>query len=300
VTATTNAGPGSGVGDDGASLLLRRLDLQRLDPLTFRSHLGPAEPARLYGGEVAAQAVMAAQATVPEGRHAHSVHAHYLSPGDARAPVVYRVRVARDGRSFSSRTVEAFQDGRQIFVLSASFQGEQDGIAHQLPADCPGVDLPGPEECGPGPEPRRTWLEGLMSRLPIEVRFVDEEPALDGSLGVVPRVRAYLRVQGRLPEVPLLHTAGVTYLSDMLMISAALIPHEVAIDDPRLFTATITHSVWFHAPSRADSWLLYDVEGSWAGGGRTLSRGRIYDADGFLCATTAQEGLVRYRPEAAR
>ncbi|WP_158604382.1 acyl-CoA thioesterase [Nocardioides mangrovicus] len=261
--------------------------------------MGAPERLRLYGGEVAAQAVMAAAATVPPDRRMHSLHAHYLDAGDSRLPVLYRVRVARDGRSFSSRSVEAFQDGRQIFALSASFQCEQDGLSHQLPADCPGVDLPGPEDCGTGNEPLRAWADGVMTRLPVELRFVDDGPLLDSSLGVAPRIRAYFRVRGSLPDDLPVHEAGLTYLSDLLMISAALVPHKLSIHDPRLFTATITHSVWLHAPLRADAWQLYDVEGSWAGGGRTLSRGRVYDADGFLCATTSQEGLARYSPHEA-
>ena len=294
MTATTQAP--TGTHSDEVAPLLQRLELKEIEPLRYRSHVGRSEPPRLYGGEVAAQAVMAAAATVPDERHVHSMHAHYLLPGDAAVPVLYRVRVAREGRSFSSRTVEAFQGGQQIFALSASFQGDEHGLAHQLSSDCPGVDLVGPEDCGPGAEPHRSWAEGVMSRLPVELRFVDDGPALEASLGVSPRIRAYFRVRGRLPDEPLVHAAGLTYLSDLLMISAALLPHELSIHDPRLFTATITHSVWLHAPLRADSWLLYDVEGSWAGGGRTLSQGRVYDADGFLCATTTQEGLVRYRP----
>jgi acyl-CoA thioesterase II len=276
--------------------LLSRLDLERLDPATFLSGVHPSPTPRLYGGEVAAQALVAAAATVPDDRHVHSMHAHYLAPGDASTPVLYKVRVGRDGRSFSSRSVEAVQRDEQIFSLSASFQVDQLGLTHELPADCPGVDLPGPDECGLGDGAHREWVEGLMRRLPVELRFVDDGPSLDARLGVTPRIRAYFKVRGELGEGRGVHAAALIYLSDLLMISAALIPHELPAYDPRVFSATITHSVWLHAPMRADSWLLYDVQGSWAGGGRTLSQGRVYDADGFLCATTAQEGLVRYRP----
>lgn len=283
---------------EAAAPLLSRLDLEQLEPLTFRSRVAPAASPRLYGGEVAAQAVVAAGATVAPDRFVHSLHAHYLAPGDSRDPVLYRVRVGRDGRSFSSRTVEAFQRGEQIFALTASFQRDQDGPRHQMPADCPGVDLPGPEACAMLDVSRRAWAEGLMERLPVELRFVDDGPSLDGALGVMPRIRAYFRVRGELRADRRVNAAGLTYLSDLLMISAALLPHELSIHDPRMFNATITHSVWLHAPVRADQWLLYDVEGPWAGGSRTLSQGRAYDADGFLCATTAQEGLVRYRSDA--
>lgn len=276
--------------------LLSRLELERVEPFTYRSRVHPSPSPRLYGGEVAAQALMAAAATVPEDRHVHSLHAHYLAPGDASSPVLYKVRSGRDGRSFSSRSVEARQGGAEIFSLSASFQEDQVGLSHELPADCPGVDLPGPDECGLGDPAHRAWVEGLMQRLPVEIRFVDDGPGLDARLGVTPRIRAYFKVRGELGEARRVQAAALTYLSDLLMISAALIPHELRAYDPRVFTATITHSVWLHAPMRADAWLLYDVQGSWAGGGRTLSQGRIYDADGFLCATTAQEGLVRYRP----
>jgi acyl-CoA thioesterase-2 len=277
------------------------LGIERLGGHLFRRTPRPPFEARIFGGEIAGQAVVAAGRTVPRDRLVHSAHAYFLRPGDPRAPLTYRVLPGRDSRSFSSRRVEAVQHGDVVFELAASFQRPEDGFAHQVPqprAPDPG-ELP-PALDGVTAEPAdHAWLEHLQRTRSVELRFPEPPPRLTVRHGgtAEPRQRAWLRSTDPLPDDPVLQAGALTYVSDLLLLSAALSPHGMAIGDPDLQFASLDHSVWFHTPHRLDDWLLYEQEGTWAGGGRALCRGHMYDQAGTLVATLAQEGLLRRRPQ---
>jgi len=275
------------------------LHLERLETYLFRGRSQPGKTTRTFGGEVAGHAVVAAGNTVPADRAIHSAHAHFLLPGDSGHPVVYRVDPVRDGGSFATRRVEAIQHGRVIFHLTASFQRAEDGMSHQVPT----LDAPPPEDVAPIEDVLRDdpvnleWIQALLRRSPVQLRFPEEPPRVTVARGqsAPPRQRLWIRSSRPLPDEPLTHAAALVYTSDHLLLSAALGPHQLTIQDPNLQFATIDHTVWFHAPCRADDWFMYDQEGFWAGSGRALCRGSIFDRTGKLCATIMQEGLLRRR-----
>jgi acyl-CoA thioesterase-2 len=264
------------------------LDLEQIEDLVFRgrSREGVTET-RVFGGEVAGQALVAAARTVDPGRTVHSLHAYFLRPGDPTRPILYQVDPIRDGKSFTTRRVLGIQHGEAIFTLSASFQVHEDGLQHQVPVldAAPPEDLPAADTV-PG---REDWF----ARFPIELRFPDGAPGPGGS--PEPRQLTWMRSPERLPDDPALHACAATYFSDLLLLSTALRPHQRVLGDPRLQMASLDHAVWFHAPFRADDWLCYQQEGPWAGGGRALCQGRLFDRAGVLVATVMQEGLIRVR-----
>lgn len=270
------------------------LALEQLEPTLFRSRPQSGQSLRIFGGEVAAQAVMAAAATVDADRPIHSIHTYYLLPGDTSQAVVYRVSVERDGGSFSNRSVTALQDGQVIFTMSASFQTVRPGLQHQVPQ----LDAPAPENLAvpsvtfaddPG---TMSWLEGLTQRIPVDLRFPEKIHRVDRQ-GGKPAIRAWMRLAEALEDDRPAQTAGLVYLSDLFMLSTALRAHDYRIDDPAIQFATVDHSVWFHAPCRADTWFMYEIESDWTGHGRAMCRGRIFDRAGRLCASTVQEGTFR-------
>jgi len=238
--------------------------------------------ARVYGGQVIAQALVAAQRTVP-GRSPHSLHAYFLLGGDPAEPILFEVERVRDGRSFSTRRVTASQRGEPIFVLSASFQIAEDGPEHQTPAP----EAPPPEQIvdpqaalAAMPDPARKRLQALFDRIrPIEFRPID--------------MRRYAPLRAPLPDDPMLHTAALAYLSDMTLLDTALVAHGHAIFDGRHQVASLDHALWLHRPCRADEWLLYAQDSPSAGGARALTRGMLFSRDGALVASVAQEGLIR-------
>lgn len=279
--------------------ITERVRPERLGPLSFRgpAHAGP--PSRTYGGEVAGQAVVAAGLTVPEDRAIHSAQTMFIAPGDTSLPVDYRVEEVRDGRSFTTRYVEAEQRGRTIFSMSASFQVAEESLEHQeVHHDAPGPEeTPTPEEMfADHPESLR-WIDWLTERVGLDVRFPFPPSRLRAGQGTPgpPRQQVWIRARRRTDGTALERSAAVAYLSDILLLSAALGPHGVTFDSGRLQFATITHSVWFHAPLRVDEWFLYDQRSDWAGRARALCRGEMYDGSGRLCASTVQEGLLRLR-----
>lgn len=283
---------------DGIISLQQILDLEQIELRVFRGRTRPTDMTRVFGGEVAGQALVAAGRTVPAERRVHSLHAYFLRPGDPKTPILYEVDALRDGRSFTTRRVVAIQHGEPIFNLSASFHIAEPGVAHQVPA----LVAPDPETLPPGEQAldatddrTREWFAQVRARFPVEVRFPDEPPRLATGRGErpPPRQRVWLRA-GRLPpDDPLLHQCAVTYLSDLFLLASALPPHGTLIDDAGVQMASLDHAVWFHAKFRADDWLLYDQEGTWAGGGRALCQGRVFDRDGGLVASVMQEGLIR-------
>ena len=259
---------------------------------------GGAAGERAFGGAVVAQSLAAAARTVGEDRPVHSLHAYFVRPGDPCAPVDLRVTRVRDGGSYTTREVSAEQGGAAILVLSASFSRTGTGPEHQVPAlrATPPQALPRPEEALAGaPEAARAWLDWLDRRHPFDFRFDGPLPrvAAGRSEPAEPRQRFWFRSREALPADPLAHAVALAYATDMLLLATTVAPHATVIGAPGLATASLDHAVWFHRPARADDWLYCEQESTWAGGGRAMCSGRVFDPDGRLVATVAQEAMVR-------
>lgn len=278
--------------------LIELLDLEKIEDNLFRGTQPDTLLQRVFGGQVAAHALVAATNTVDAEYVVHSMHSYFLRPGDTKVPIVYDVDPLRDGRSFATRRVVARQHGRPIYFLTASFQKSEVGLEHQdampdvPPAeDCPNLgELFGRRSAKHSDEWEREWAA-------LEVRWAgDSRP--DGQLDATvhpAQARLWIRVNGELPDDPLLHQAAFTYASDMTLLGATLVPHGVHISSPSIQAASLDHTIWFHRPFRADEWWLYDQASPSASGGRGLAYGRVFTRDGTLVATVAQEGLIRHR-----
>ena len=246
---------------------------------------------RIFGGQVAGQALIAAGRTTAEGWPVHSLHAYFLRPGDPTIPVVYEVERIRDGRSFATRRVRAIQHGQAIFHLSASFHRTEPGVDHQfpMPAAPPPRALPTfRERMAPWADQMGDWYTRPR---PIDTRYVEDPPRHRDPRP--PRQQVWFRADGTLADDPLLHACVVAYASDMSLLDSVLLPHGISWDDPTFMGASLDHAMWFHRPFRADEWLLYDQESPSAYGGRGLGRGEIFQEDGRLVVSVVQEGLVR-------
>lgn len=285
-----------------ADALVGILDVDPIELNFFRGIATPGGRGRSFGGQVIAQALMAAIRTVPEERPAHSLHGYFMRPGDATAPVLYQVERDRDGRSFSTRRVIAIQNGQPILNLAASFHVIEEGLAHQDPMpDVPAPeDLPGEEElaaahAGELPEGFLRWLR--IPR-PVEIRPVTPRPPFIRE--PMPGQSFWFRVPGHIGDDPALHRAALAFASDFGLLGTAAHAHGKAFGDPDMQFASLDHALWFHGPIRADEWLLYTMHSPWSGGARGFNRGRIFTRDGRLAANVAQEGLIRQikpRPE---
>ncbi|MEU6985444.1 acyl-CoA thioesterase II [Streptomyces sp. NPDC046324] len=276
--------------------LLDLLDLEQIEQNLFRGQSRSAVVPRVFGGQVAAQALVAAGRTVPEDRLAHSLHAYFLRAGDPGAPIVYTVDRIRDGRSFTTRRVVAVQHGRPIFHLSASFQTYEEGLEHQyeMPAAPDPESLPTAAEMLPRHLPADVAARLVEARAAVDLRYADTPPW--GSVGEPrePRSQVWFRTNGKLADDPLLHVCLATYVSDMTLLDSVLLAHGRggwAVGD--VVGASLDHAMWFHRPFRADEWLLYDQESPSASGGRGLGQARIYTQDGQLAISVIQEGVVR-------
>ncbi len=275
--------------------LVHLLDLEPIEVDIFRGQRAEESLQRVFGGQVAGQALVAAGRTVPADRPVHSLHAYFLRPGDPSVPIVYEVDRIRDGRSFTTRRVVAVQHGRAIFNLAASFQVREDGLEHATPMP----DVPGPEglerlETRMAPyasEPLGAWF---TRRRPIDVRYLGDPPRVAQDTGRrEPRSRVWMRADGRLPDDPLLHVCSVTFASDLTLLDSTLLAHGRAWGTGDVVGASLDHAMWFHRPFRADEWWLYDQESPWTGASRGLARGSIYTRDGQLAVSVVQEGLLR-------
>jgi acyl-CoA thioesterase-2 len=277
--------------------LVSILDLEELEINIFRGRSPKEDRQRVFGGQVAGQALVAAGRTVEQGV-LHSLHAYFLRPGDPKIPILYEVDRIRDGKSFTTRRVVAIQHGEAIFHLSASFQRPEPGLEHQIPMP----KTPGPEELPAGkgrfakipqemPEDIRKWLQRPR---PIEIRPV--EP-LDYSKPEKrpPHQRVWIRADGKLPDDLMLHQCVVAYASDMTLLDTAILPHAITFFDSRFQVASLDHAMWFHRPFRADEWLLYAQESPSASGARGFTQGRLFTQDGILVVSVVQEGLIRMR-----
>ncbi|WP_030563419.1 acyl-CoA thioesterase [Streptomyces aureocirculatus] len=279
--------------------LLDLLDLERVEEDIFRGRSRSALVPRVFGGQVAAQALVAAGRTVPEERPAHSLHAYFLRPGDPGAPIVYTVDRIRDGRSFTTRRVVAVQHGQPIFHLSASFQTYEEGLDHQdrMPSAPDPETLPTAAEALPRDLPPDVARRLIESRAAVDLRYADAPPWATAGRPREPHSQVWFRTNGKLGDADagsLLHVCLATYVSDMTLLDSVLLAHGRggwAVGD--VVGASLDHAMWFHRPFRADEWLLYDQESPTAGGGRGLGQGRIWTRDGRLAVTVIQEGVVR-------
>jgi acyl-CoA thioesterase-2 len=276
------------------SHLIDLLDLEYIEEDIFRGRQAQESLQRVFGGQVAGQALVAAGRTVPTDRPVHSLHAYFLRPGDPSIPIVYEVDRIRDGRSFTTRRVVAIQHGKAIFNLSASFQLVEQGWDHTTPMP----DVPRPERLETlqkRMEPYKHELGGWYSRpRPIDVRYVGDPPRVAKDKGRhEAENRVWMRADGRLPDDPLLHVCAVTFASDMTLLDSVLMVHGRSWGSGDVVGASLDHAMWFHRPFRADEWFLYDQTSPWTGAGRGLARGSIYTADGHLAVSVMQEGLIR-------
>ncbi|MCF8587297.1 acyl-CoA thioesterase [Gordonia liuliyuniae] len=277
--------------------ITERIALTQVAPLRFRGGIHPGPSTRTFGGEVAGQAVLAAHHTVAIDRQIHSASMHFLLPGDTTAPVEFTVEPTRDGGSFSTRHVHAIQNHRVIFTMTASFQRDDTGLTHQIPT----LDAPAPTSLPPVVDlltddvDSTRWAQWLFGSLDVEARFPELplRAALARGQDTAPTQSVWLRARRAISESAADRAGALTYLSDVLLIATALGSHATEIDLNTVRMSTLSHRIWFHAQLSVDDWFLYDQSSRWAGNGRALCRGEIFDTQGRLCATTVQEGLIR-------
>ncbi len=281
---------------DTVARLLTVLDLASTDARTtediFTGVSQHMPLGRVFGGQVLAQAIVAAERTVDEGRAAHSMHGYFLRPGDSTRGMTFSVDRIHDGRSFSTRRTQAFQDGVPIFSMISSFETDAVGIEHHDPMP---TGIPTPEELG-----NDDGLEGLhpMSRRhfdgsPIEIRHVSSPiyARVDGEH--VPHQAVWIRTRGELPDDRRLHRAALAYMSDLTIQESVLRAHGISWGTPGLKVASLDHAMWWHRPARVDRWMLYVQQSPSAQAGRGLAAGRIFTREGLLVASVAQEIMVR-------
>lgn len=273
--------------------LVNLLDLERVENEIFRGRATDEDRQRVYGGQVAGQALVAASRTVKAEYSVHSLHSYFLRPGAPGVPIVYTVDHPRDGRSFVTRRVKAIQNGEVIFTLSASFHRHETGFEHQF--DAP-LDVPDPESLPDFHTRMRPWKDemGEWYDRPraLDTRICNLSPT-DRSRPQPPFQNVWVKANGVLPDDPVLHACVVTYLSDMTVLDTSLLPHSTGPINRSSYMASLDHAMWFHRPFRADDWLLYAQDSPSASGGRGLGRGLIYNRAGHLVVSVVQEGLIR-------
>lgn len=274
--------------------LVQLLDLEAIEVNLFRGRSPDESRQRVFGGQVAGQALVAAARTIDEsGRLVHSLHAYFLRPGDPNVPILYEVDRIRDGRSFSTRRVVAIQHGQAIFNLQASFHVAEPGPDHQLLMP---EGIPAPEglpdfmtRMEPYAEQMGEWFDRPR---PIDLRHIDGDPmSRKGNPSTTQRV--WMRADGSLPDDPVLHACIVTYASDMTLLDTTVLPFGLDWNSPGMQMASVDHAMWFHRPFRADDWLLYDQEAVSTSSARGMARGSIFTRDGLLAVSVVQEGLAR-------
>jgi acyl-CoA thioesterase-2 len=282
---------------DPVSSMLAVLDLAASDARTTEdiftgvSQFMPL--GRVFGGQVLAQSIVAASRTVTEGRIAHSMHGYFLRPGDASQGITFAVDRIHDGRSFSTRRTQAYQDGVPIFSMISSFQDVDPGLEHQEPMP---ADIPTPDEL-PTAEDSLAGLHPMSKRfyrdLPVDLRHIPSPIYLSVEGARAPRQAVWMRARRALPDDPALHRAALAYLSDLTIQESILRAHGVSWSTPGIKVASLDHGMWWHRPGRVDDWLLYVQESPSARGGRGLAQGRIYARTGELLASVAQEITIR-------
>ncbi|NNC60297.1 MAG: acyl-CoA thioesterase II [Erythrobacter sp.] len=263
---------------------------------------------RVFGGQVIAQALQAAQTSVTDGKQAHSLHAYFLRGGKEGPPIEYRIERDFDGRSFANRRVVASQENEDgsstpILNLTASFQAPENGMEHD---DAPMPDVPAPEDLRTDMEVRREIADKLGDGLgdpqrammlrprPIDMRTCDRLHWMNREPSE-PRAHSWFRTVAPLPDDPQLHRAVISYASDYTLLGTSALPHGLSWMRGELVGASLDHAIWFHRPARADEWLLYATQAPWSGSGRGMNLGRIFNREGQLVASVAQEGMMRQR-----
>lgn len=278
--------------------LLDLLNLERIEDNLYRGQSRDLGGKSVFGGQVIGQALVAAARTVTTGEP-HSLHAYFLRPGDMNLPIVYEVDHSRDGRTFTSRRVQAIQHGQPILSMMASFQKPEPGLEHQVPMP----DVPPPEKLLSQQELVEQWSQGpnalserqrdILGRV-VAIEFKPTAPVHPRLQHArAPQQAIWFRAAGRLPDDPLLHRCVMAYASDFNLLSTALLPHGKSWLGGELVLASIDHAIWFHRDVRADDWLLYAMDSPSSQGGRGLSRAGIFDRQGRLVASVAQENLMR-------
>ncbi len=276
--------------------LLALLELESLEVNLFRGLSPDEDRQRVFGGQVAAQALVAAGRTVGADRGVHSLHSYFLRPGDPNVPIIFDVDRIRDGKSFTTRRVVAIQHGRAIFNLAASFQVAEAGPDHQDPMP----DVPDPDVLPTFKERIEPYLERLgadfaewlVRERPIDSRPVDDPRWLDPKPRP-PEQDVWIKANGVLPDDPLMQACVVAYASDLTLLDTAMLPHAISYKEDHYMIASLDHAMWFHRPFRADDWLLYHQKSPSAAGARGLAEGAIFRRDGVLAVTVIQEGLMR-------
>ncbi|MCC6158308.1 MAG: acyl-CoA thioesterase II [Deltaproteobacteria bacterium] len=278
--------------------LLSVLELERIEDTIFRGTSMDLGFGNIFGGQVLGQSLSAAIRTVPADRHVHSLHGYFMRPGDPARPIIYQVDCIRDGKSFTTRRVVAIQKGDAIFSMAASFQVAEQGFEHQdiMP------DIPGPEGYASEyelvnrfidriPEPIRA---NLTAERPIEIRPIDPMNPFAPEKKPAHRF-SWFRASERLPDDPMVHRYLLAYASDFGLIQTSMNPHGHTFFEPSMHVASLDHALWFQRDFRMDEWLLYAMHSPTAAGARGLNFGHIYDTQGRLVASIAQEGLIRFR-----
>ncbi len=283
---------------DLAQGLVDLLEIEELDTDLYRGKRQPGGVGRVFGGQVIAQALQAAQRSTDAPKTAHSLHAYFMRPGDEALPILFRVVRDFDGRSFATRRVIAMQKGKPILNMACSLQAPEEGLTHQdaMP------DVPPPEDLKSESELRAASAAQIPERFraifarqrPIEIRPVVQRDWLS-PVARPPQQQNWFRVVAPVGDDPAMHRAILAYASDMLLLGTATLPHGVNWLTPGFQTASLDHALWLHEDFRADDWLLYTCDSPWAGHARGFNRGRIFARDGRLVASVAQEGLIRMR-----
>ena len=249
---------------------------------------------RVFGGQVLAQSIVAATRTVEADRHIHSMHGYFLRPGDVNFPITFSVDRIHDGRSFSTRRTQAYQNGLPILSMIASFQTEDSGFEHQ---DAMPEGLPEPESLPSTAtsleDVRHPVAQYWASQRPFDMRHVTSPIYLSVEGEHVAQQAVWFRTIGDMPDDPGLHRAALAYASDYTIMESVMRRHGIAWATPGLKAASLDHAMWWHRPARVDEWLLYVQESPTAGGGRGLSQGRIFSRVGRLVASVAQEATIR-------
>ena len=282
-------------GQQAVDELLEVLALERIEENIYRGHHPRGGLSRTFGGQTAAQALVAASRTVDPDRAIHSLHSYFLRPGDPSLPTLFLVERLRDGGSFSTRRVHGIQHGKAIYSFAASFHRSEEGFSHadEMP------DVPAPESLPTFSEALAPYAERLpVSAIlagTIDLRAIDPHPFAQRDLGPreEARHRVWMRAAGRLPDDAIVHASMLAYMSDVTLLHPVLARHGVSFSLDPVMGASLDHALWFQRPFRADEWLLYDAVSPSAIGGRGLAMGRIFAADGRLVAAVVQEGLVR-------
>ena len=268
--------------------------LERAGNDRFTAAPSPDRGSQTYGGQLLAQALAAAHATVNDDRRVHSLHAYFLRSGAPEQSLELVVERLRDGRSFSLRNVRALQNGNEVLRMIASFQVAEPGDEY-AGAQMPKVPPPDAVTLTYAQHTRREsggahWSGDVR---PMDIRYVNP-PSAPRGVPVTEEQRLWMRINEPLGDDPAIHAIGLAYLSDSTLVDHVVLPHGQRWQDPRLQSTSLDHAMWFHRPARADAWLLFDQRVESAGRGRGLASGRFFTQDGELVATCLQEGLIRW------